>query len=158
MSTNTRRMLCSADDVFEVIADGWTYPAWVVGASRMRQVGANWPRVGEHIRHSFGPWPLVIDDRTTVLEWDPPRRVVLRAQGWPLGEAIIEIDAQPRGEHCVVRMREWASAGPASWLPNALLDIPLSIRNRETLQRLALIAEGHAGPDHDQSAAEGDDA
>ena len=46
MSTNVRSMNCSPEDVFAVLADGWLFPTWVVGASRMRDVDAAWPEVG----------------------------------------------------------------------------------------------------------------
>ncbi len=48
--------------------DGWIYPVWVVGASRMRDVEDGWPAPGTKLHHSFGIWPLVIDDTTEVLE------------------------------------------------------------------------------------------
>ena len=32
--------------VYAVLADGWLYPLWVVGATHMRQVDAHWPAVG----------------------------------------------------------------------------------------------------------------
>ena len=35
-----RRLNCSPEQVFAVLCDGWTYPVWVVGASRMRSVSA----------------------------------------------------------------------------------------------------------------------
>ena len=68
MATNTRAMRCTPDDVFRVLANGWHYPAWVVGASRMRDVDNSWPAPGTKLHHSFGIWPLVIDDTTEVLE------------------------------------------------------------------------------------------
>ena len=38
MAKNVRTMNCHPDDVFRVLSDAWLYPAWVVGASRMRDV------------------------------------------------------------------------------------------------------------------------
>lgn len=145
MSTNVRRMDCPPEDVFGVFANGWLFAGWVVGASRLREVDAAWPREGAKLAHSFGAWPFVIDDETTSLEWDPPRRFVLQPKGWPLGEARVEIDVRPRGDGCVVRMRERAVKGPGSWIPGPLLDLPLWWRNRETLHRLQLMAERGAG-------------
>jgi hypothetical protein len=140
MSVNYRRMACSPEDVFAVIADGWVYPTWVVGASRMREVDDEWPLVGSRLYHSFGVWPTLINDETTMLEWDPPRHAVMRAEGWPLGEARVTIDVKPRRDGCVVRIIEKAVAGPGSLIP--FLDVPLHFRNVETLHRLAFVAEG----------------
>lgn len=155
MSRNVRELACRPEDVFRVFADGWLFPAWVVGASRMRDVGESWPQVGARLHHSFGVWPVLIDDSTTVLEYVPHRRFVLQARGWPLGEARISIDVKPRGDgHCVVRIQEEAVAGPGALVPAPLLDAPLWWRNRETLHRLAYLAEGQAVAPTGSSTAE----
>jgi hypothetical protein len=49
-----RTTSATADRVWNVLADGWTYPSWVVGAARMRAVGADWPTVGAELHHSLG--------------------------------------------------------------------------------------------------------
>lgn len=144
MATNTRRMDCSPEAVFAVLADGWLYPSWVVGASRMRDVDESWPQPGARLHHSVGSWPFVLDDQTHAREWDPPRRAVMRAAGWPLGEAEVVIEVQPRGTGCVVRIREWAVSGPAKYVPRPLMDLLLRVRNAETLHRLAYLAEGRS--------------
>ena len=54
MSTNVRVLTCHPDAVFRVLADGWLFPAWVVGASRMRDVDEQWPVPGAKLHHSFG--------------------------------------------------------------------------------------------------------
>jgi hypothetical protein len=144
MSVNVRVLRCAPEDVFAVIADGWLFPSWVVGASRMREVDDAWPAVGSELHHSFGVWPAVIDDTTVSIEWDPPRRAVMKARGWPIGEALVTLDLKPRGDDTVVRIQEEAVAGPGSLIPAPLLDVPLYIRNAETLHRLAYLAEGRA--------------
>jgi hypothetical protein len=144
MSSNARVIACRPSAVFEVLADGWLFPVWVVGASRMRDVDADWPAPGSRIHHSFGVWPALIDDETVVLEWDPPRHMVIRPKGWPLGEAEVSIDVRPRGSGCVVRIREYAVAGPGRLAPPILMDPVLHFRNTETLRRLAFVAEGRA--------------
>lgn len=142
MATTTRLFHCPAEAVFAVLADGWTYPSWVVGASRMRSVDEHWPDPGARIKHSVGVWPAVIDDETVVVEWDAPRRAVFTAKGWPIGEARIVIETRPHAEGCVVRMHEWAVRGLLQFVPRALTDPPLDLRNREALRRLAYLAEG----------------
>ena len=145
MSTNVREMNCSPEDVFRVLADGWLFPAWVVGASRMRDVDARWPAQGSKLKHSFGVWPALINDETVVKEWDPPRRMVIQPHGWPIGEAEVAIDVKPRGEGSVVRIQERAIKGPGLVVPKPIMDVGLHIRNVETLRRLAFLAEGGAG-------------
>lgn len=142
MSRNVRTMHCPPSAVFDVLADGWLYPSWVVGASRMRDVAAEWPDADSRLAHSVGVWPALIDDETVSLEWDPPHRAVMRAKGWPIGEARVTIDVRRYGKGCKVRIQEEPAAGPGSWVPRVLTDPILYLRNRETLHRLALVAEG----------------
>jgi len=144
MSTNVREMNCSPEAVFAVLADGWVFPTWVVGASRMRDVDANWPQAGSTLHHSFGVWPALINDETVVKLWDPPRRMVIQPHGWPVGEAEVVIDVKPRGAGCVVRIQEHAIKGPGTLVPAPIMDLGLHIRNVETLRRLAFIAEGRS--------------
>lgn len=110
----------------------------------MRAVDAEWPQVNSRLHHSFGSWPFLLDDITRVEVFDPPHRMVVRAKGWPLGEARVTIDVKPRGERMVIRLQEEAVSGPGSWIPQPLLDIGLRWRNRETLHRLGFLAEGLA--------------
>ncbi|MGP3535672.1 SRPBCC family protein [Microbacterium sp. RD1] len=157
MSRNTRELRCTPSDVFRVLENGWLFPSWVVGASRMRDVAPDWPAVGSRLHHSFGTWPVLIDDSTEVLDYDPPRRLVLKARGWPIGEARVTIDVKPRGDGSVVRIQEEAISGPGALIPQPLLDVPLSWRNAETLHRLAYLAEGIADSGERRTTAEDED-
>lgn len=142
MSRNVRRMQCPPEAVFRVLADGWLYPGWVVGASRMRDVDEAWPMPGARLHHSIGVWPALLDDTTSSVSWDPPRQMVLTARGWPIGEARVTIDVKPFGDGCIVRIQEEAISGPAKAIPPLLTDVLLHWRNAETLNRLAYLAEG----------------
>jgi len=132
--------------VWAVLADGWLYPSWVVGASRMRAVDAGWPQLGSRLHHSVGNWPLLLDDRTEVLECDPTRRLRLKAHAWPGGAAqvLIELEPEPSGASTTVRIQEDAVNGPAVLVPRLLRQAGMIPRNREALRRLALLAEGRA--------------
>jgi len=83
----SRRVNAPTGAVWSVLADGWMYATWVVGASRIRSVEPEWPNPGSRLQHSFGIWPAVIDDHTEVLTADPGRELLLKARGWPVGEA-----------------------------------------------------------------------
>ena len=146
MATNERRLSAAPEQVFGVLADGWLYPTWVVGASRMRKVDSTWPTVGARLHHSAGVWPLLLNDETRMLEWDPPRRAVMEAKGWPLGTAIVELEVIPEGGGCTVRITETPSRGPGALVPKPVSDPMIKIRNTETLRRLAFLAEGDARP------------
>ena len=141
-----REIAASADDVWAVLEDGWLYPCWVVGASRMRDVDESWPQVGSRLHHSVGNWPLLLNDRTEVLECRPGRLLRLKAHGWPAGAAEVVIEIDPVGPGgAVVRMSEDASNGPATLVPRPLRQLAMVARNREALRRLAFLAEGGAG-------------
>lgn len=154
MSRNVRLLACTPDDVFRVLDDGWLFPSWVVGASRMREVDEAWPQTGSRLHHSFGVWPVLIDDETLVEEYDSPRRMVMRPKGWPIGEARVTIDVKPRGERSVVSIHEEAVAGPGRFVPKPLMDLALHWRNSETLHRLAYLAEGLAKDPAPETTAE----
>ena len=144
MAVNYRKFRCTPEQVFAVLENGWLYPTWVVGASRMRDVDAIWPAVGSRLHHSVGVWPALLDDTTSVLEWQAPRHAMLKARGWPIGEAHVSIDVQDHPNGCLVRMTEDVVAGPARLVPSTLSDLAIRYRNSETLRRLAYLAEGHA--------------
>jgi uncharacterized protein YndB with AHSA1/START domain len=142
MSENERTVHASPDAVWEVLSDGWLYPVWVVGATRMRDVDARWPAQGTRLHHSAGVWPLIVNDETTVEAVEPLRRLQLRAKGWPLGEADVVIELEPAGEETVVRIREDAATGPGRMVPSVLRTPVMKWRNSETLRRLAFVCEG----------------
>lgn len=131
--------------VWEVLSDGWLYPGWVVGAARMRDVDETWPAPGSRLHHSVGNWPFLLDDKSEVLEADPPRRLRLRAHGWPAGAAEVLIDVEPQGEGSLVTIREDAVKGPGTLVPRPVRQAAIVPRNRETLHRLGFLAEGRAG-------------
>src|SRR3954449_367359 len=89
--TVERDIAATRQQVWDVIADGWTYSQWVVGNSRMRAVDPEWPAPGTTIRHSIGIWPLVINDETLVEKCEPRSEIVLLAKGRPLGAARITL-------------------------------------------------------------------
>lgn len=146
MSRVERVVHCSPDDVFAVLADGWSYAAWVVGASRIRAVDEEWPARGTHIYHSVGLWPLLLSDATEVEKVEAPHLLELRVRAFPTGEGRVIFRCTPRGQDTVVSMFERAVSGPAHVLPGAVQDALLAPRNRECLRRLSFIAEGRTRP------------
>jgi hypothetical protein len=145
MSTNTRVVHATPDQVWHVLGDGWLYPLWVVGASRMRAVDDHWPAAGSRLYHSVGSWPLLIDDTTEVKEVTPGAMLRLRARAWPTGEAEVVIRLRAQGVDTEVEIEENAVAGPAALIPGLIEDPLLGWRNVEALRRLALLVEGRAG-------------
>lgn len=131
----------SPQQVWSVLADGWLYPSWVVGASRIRAVDTNWPAVGSRIHHSVGLWPLLLDDHTRVLAATKQHEVRLLARAWPFGEAEVVIRLHPREGGCRIEMIEEATSAPMRWVPQRAQRLAILPRNLECARRLALLAE-----------------
>src|SRR3954471_18660562 len=130
MAIVQRTIMAPADRVFAVLADGWTYSDWVVGTSHIRDVDDDWPAVGARLHHRAGPWPLSLQDSSTVTEMTPDRRLRLQVGLWPLGEATVELVLEPVGpDRTRVVMREQFRAGPLRWLRNEIHDHLLHRRN-----------------------------
>ncbi|QRP49696.1 SRPBCC family protein [Amycolatopsis sp. FDAARGOS 1241] len=128
--------------VFAVLADGWMYSGWVVGSSHIRDVDAGWPAVGSRLHHSVGVWPLQLRDTTIVHALEPGSALTLEAQGWPLGTAEVTVTLSGHNGQTLVRMGERALRGLGKLLPEAVQGLVLRPRNRESLARLAALAEG----------------
>lgn len=141
MSTNERVVQATPEQVWEILCDGWLYPLWVVGASRMRDVDDSWPEVGSKLHHSVGAWPALLDDNTEVEECRPLRMLRLRARAWPTGAAEVVLRLEPVGAETRIVMEENAVSGPASLIPKPLQDPLLAWRNVEALRRLAYLCE-----------------
>jgi uncharacterized protein YndB with AHSA1/START domain len=140
MSTVSRLMAVPTERVWAVLADGWLYPLWVVGATHMREVDAGWPAVGSKLHHSVGAWPAMITDTTDVVAAEPGRTLVLDAHASTFGTARVAIELAERPEGTRVTMTEYAVAGPARLVLAPVQRALLGLRNREALARLDNIA------------------
>ena len=140
-SRRTRLLQATPETIWEVLADGWLFPLWVVGATRMRQVDRDWPAPGAQLHHSVGIWPALLDDTTTVVESSPGVHLVLSARVRPFGEAVVSIGLEPVGAGTKVVMEEDVARGPGVLVPTVLRSSVLDWRNVESLRRLAFLAE-----------------
>jgi uncharacterized protein YndB with AHSA1/START domain len=142
--TISRPVAAPPSAVWALLADGWSYANWVVGAARVRDVDVDWPAAGAKVHHSVGLWPLLIQDFTRVERVADGTDLVLTARGWPVGEAHVHLSVRPDGPgRSVVTITEDAVSGPGRLVPPPVRHFLLGPRNRETLHRLALLAEGH---------------
>jgi uncharacterized protein YndB with AHSA1/START domain len=144
MSKVTRVMKASPEQVWDVLSDGWLYPLWVVGASRMREVDENWPETGARLHHSAGTWPLLIDDTTSVREVRPRSMLSLKARGWPAGEAGVVLTLEPHADGTSVTIEEDVESGPGVLVPKPVRTPMLTWRNVEAMRRLAYLVERRA--------------
>lgn len=130
----------SIPEVWGRLADARGYVEWVSGTSEIRGADDSWPRAGARLYHRFGVWPLRVRDHTTVLESEPPRRLVLAASARPWGVVRAELTLSRDGSHTCVELCEEMVAGLGARLrlPGYALQ---RMRNRHSLQRLVELAE-----------------
>jgi uncharacterized protein YndB with AHSA1/START domain len=145
MAENSITIDARPEDVFAVLLDPWTYERWVVGCDRVRAVDEDWPRPGSSFHHTVGVGPAKTDDRTTLVDVDPPRRLVLEAHAGPAGTArvtfLVEPDPEDPDHSTRVTIDEEPVDGPAERLPAPITDAGLKLRNAETLRRLRKVVE-----------------
>jgi hypothetical protein len=139
--TVKRNTTATRQQVWDVIANGWTYSQWVVGNSRMRAVDPAWPAVGSTISHSIGVWPLLLDDKTVVEDCQPLEQLVLLAKGRPFGKARVTLRLFDIETGCRIEMAEVPVGAPMGWVPKRLALTAALPRNRECTLRLAMMAE-----------------
>ena len=144
--TVERLISATRQQVWSVIADGWTYSQWVVGNTRMRAVDPSWPAPGATIHHTIGIWPVVLNDETEVESSTPREELVLLAKARPFGGARITLRLRDTEKGCCVEMAEVPVGGPLNWVPRRLALAVAHPRNRECLARLAALAERREEP------------
>src|SRR5262245_27915333 len=138
--TVTRDTRANRREVWDVVADGWTYSHWVVGNSRTRAVAADWPAESTTVRHSIGVWLAVINDETVVERCRAYEEVVLLAKLGPVGAGRIALRLQDAGQG----MHEDSVRGLMAAAPKPVALAALWPRNREFVWRLASLAERRA--------------
>lgn len=138
----SRDIAAPIEDVWCVVANGWMYSGWVVGASRIRDVDETFPAPGSNLHQSVGPWPLVIDDVTTVVDAVEPESLVLQVRSRPFGEGRVRLRLTSTSASTTrVEMDEEVTRGPVRFLPRQAQAPVMNWRNRESLRRLAHLAE-----------------
>lgn len=145
MPTTTHDTTASTDEVWAVLSDGWVFPLWVVGASRIRTVDPDWPNEGARIHHSVGLWPLLLNDETRSLGCHSGRELRLEARALPVGRAEVLIRLHDLARGCRIELIEHFISVPLTAIPHAAQHVAAHPRNAETLRRLAFLAERSTG-------------
>ena len=130
-----------------MLADGWRYADWVVGAKRVRAVDDRWPEPGSRFHHEVGVGPLSIRDSSKLLAIEPPRQVVLEVRAWPAGKARVTITISPKEGGSEVLIEEVPTGGPAKAIDSWPLRRLTMLRNVESLKRLRRAVDGPGGSD-----------
>lgn len=144
MAKNCVTTSLKPEDVFDHLLDPWRYPEWLLGASTMRDVDDNWPEVGSRFHHRVGFGPLKVNDRSKVIEIDPPTRLVLHVRATPAVQGLVTFTVEPTAEGSIL----WLQEEPAVKLGQMLrpvLDPATHVRNKASLRNLADLMERDKG-------------
>ena len=106
MTVTKRTCSTPAAELFEVLVEPTTYPRWLVGAKKIREVSPQWPQPGSYFKHTVGFGPVAIPDRTTVRELQPPRLLVLFVRARPVIEAVVRFELNDIAGGCELVMTE----------------------------------------------------
>ena len=141
MAFTSRIMAAPARDVFTVLTDPYSYPKWLIGTSKIRDVDAAWPAVGSCFHHGVGVGPLRLPDSTQVetIETDKVLKLRVRARPFILATAsFILVDSGPS---CVVMLEEEPKLRMLGNLVLPLFDPLTHVRNHESLRRLGELVD-----------------
>jgi Polyketide cyclase / dehydrase and lipid transport len=134
------------DEMFALLLDPYSYPKWVVGTRRIREVDTDWPRLGARFHHSVGLGPLSTRDSTRMLASRPPFDLDLEVRFRPLGVARVSLRVSEAGtRRCRIALDEEPTAGPAGGLRGRAWDAVVHARNALSLWRLRRLAESRQG-------------
>jgi uncharacterized protein YndB with AHSA1/START domain len=122
------------DAVFAVLSDPTTYPEWLVGAQRIRQVDDDFPAEGSSFDHEVGPAPAAtVADSSEVRSSDAPSRLELEVHAGPI-KGVAEFELERLADGTLVTLRERVTGSLGATMP--LLRGPIFLRNRISLDRL----------------------
>jgi hypothetical protein len=138
--TNERFMPVAPAAVWDTLADPATYGFWVVGSKVIRDADPDWPAPGSKFHHTIGVGPFTVDDHTTSLEAQAPRRLQIRAKGRPLGTARVTLELTPKAGGTIVRITERPDGPTAILNVNPFVHLFTKARNAESLMRLEELA------------------
>ena len=140
MTENEIWVAAPPEAVWAVLASPARYSDWVVGTADSYAAAGAWPEPGAELRYDVGVGPFKVGDRTRVLESEPRRRLLLRAELGPLGAIGIGIELEPSGDGTRVTMRERAVEGVAN-ATEPVADTVNAARVAWSLSRLKELAE-----------------
>jgi len=140
MARNCVTTSLAPEDVFDHLLDPWRYPEWLLGASTMRAVDDNWPEVGSRFHHRVGFGPLKVNDRSKIIEIEPPTRLVLHVRATPAVQGIVTFTVEPTAEGSVLWLQE-EPAVKLGQLMRPVLDPATHVRNKASLRNLADLME-----------------
>jgi len=134
-------MQASAADAFAVLIDPETYPRWLIGTKRIREVDDGWPRPGSRFHHVVGIGPFQIRDHSIALDLEHGTMLRLKVNARPPVSAIATFRVIGNDTRCVVTLEEEPALRLIGNLVRPVLDPMTHVRNHRSLRRLATLIE-----------------
>jgi len=141
VSFTSREFAASPANVFAVLVDPESYPHWLIGTDRIRDVDSNWPAIGSKFHHVVGFGPLKIADDTEVIDIEDGRMLQLKVRARPLISAVATFRVVGEATSCVVTLEEEPAIRSIGNLVRPLLDPTVHMRNHRSLRRLAAVVD-----------------
>lgn len=146
MARNTVHIDATPEQVFDVLDDPYCYSDWVVGTAKIRGADDAWPAEGSNLYHQVGTKEddASIKDKSTILERDRPRKLVLDALARPAGIARVTLTVEPDGDGSTVTIDEYPLEPGWAHTLRSLFDPLIFARNVEAMRRFKRLVERRA--------------
>ena len=143
MAYTSRELDVSVTTAFCALADPETYPQWLIGANRIRDVDATWPKRGSRFHHVVGAGPLKLADYTEVVDIETDTLLQLRVRARPFIAAVVTFRVIGSDHSCVVTMEEEPAVRTIGNIVRPVMDPMIHLRNHRSLRRLAALLEAN---------------
>lgn len=144
MAITEQQFHVSPSRLFDTLVHPDTYPRWLVGTRKIRNVSDDWPHPGSWFTHVVGFGPIAIADRTTMRGCDRPTSLEMLVRARPVIEATVRSDVLPSTDGCTLRMTETPVG--AYKLLSAVAQPLIQARNARSLKRLRSLIDNDASP------------
>ena len=126
------------------LADAGSFARWVSGTRAVRSADPGWPAPGAALRHCWGPWPVRVRDRTTVLACHAPESLDLDARVGPIARVHVRIRLIETGTGTRILLGETVESGLARCCPPLTRRIQRWRNGRSLAALVALVCAGDA--------------
>ena len=141
MATVRHHFDAAPEDVFAVLIEPRTYPDWLIGAAKIRDVDANFPSPGSKFHHVVGVRPFAIPDHSEVLDVEPDRSLTLLVKARPLFSGVVIFEITGDEDGCVLTCTEEPTFPVLKDLMRPLVDPLIHARNTKSLRSMETLVE-----------------
>jgi uncharacterized protein YndB with AHSA1/START domain len=143
MAYTSRTLAAPRSAVWEVLIDPHTYPDWLLGAARIRDVDDTWPSVGSRFRHRVGIGWLSIPDHSEVIDIEPGRLLRLKVEARPFVSAVATfvLVSDETGTAVAIEEEPDPRLRAVGNVVRPVMDPTIHVRNHRSLRRLDRIVQ-----------------